>query len=667
MGTYVCQHAASLDIAIKHILEEYSENPGINQDDMFITNDPYVGVIHQPDVMCLAPVHWKGELIAWCGSTVHQPDVGGPVPGSFGVGATSIYGEAPPTPPVKLVDRGVLRKDIECEFKRRSRLPEFVALDLRAQIAANNVAKARIHELIEQYGLGTFQAVMDQMVDYVEAKFRSRLRELPDGVWRDIAFLDHDGIENKIYPVKLTMTKKEESLTLDFTESAEQAPALINVCRGGLAGGVMVALLPMLCYDMPWTPAALWRVIKLVSKPGTVVDAAWPAGTSLASIAALRMASMCTNNCVGKMLAASEKYKDHSMAAWQANSASINFMGVNQRGELFVTMWMDGVAGGTGARSYKDGINTGGPLASMTISVANVETNEYLFPFLYLYRRQLKDSGGPGMFRGGVSSEFAFTLHDTSKPVDCIPVTHGVEQPVSSGMFGGYPANTVQTVIKRKSNIKKFFQQGKLPTTLAEFEGELLVLPAKAVLQLNEGDVLQQTACGGAGYGDPLDRNPELVVKDITNGLVSLPCAKELYGVVTDSNLKLDMEKTSKQREEMKEKRCQRVRSVSPVFEPGELGRAIGEYLEIIQQEGIKKIRCRKCRHVICDTKENYKYHIPMAEFLLTRAGPLVNPYEVSKRFILREFYCSGCATMVAVELNFKDAEIIWDIEIEDC
>ncbi|MDP2663351.1 MAG: hydantoinase B/oxoprolinase family protein, partial [Dehalococcoidia bacterium] len=376
IGVYITTHASVQDIIIKNILKDYAENPGIGEDDMFITNDPYYGALHQSDVTLVAPIHWKGELVAWCGCTIHQIDVGGPVPGSFAVGAHSIYEEPPPIPPMKIVEGGVLRRDLEREYLRRSRTPALVGLDLRAQIAANNVAKTRTLQLIESYGIDTVRAVMDRMMDYVAARFRDRLKELPDGIWKHVSFVEHDGLEDKVYPCWLTATKSGDRLTLDFTEAAAQAPALINGCYSGLRGGIMSSVLPMLCYDMPWSPAGLWRAIDLKTKKGTMVDAEWPAGVSMAPISACWAARVAVNVCLGKMLAASDTLRDHAMASWQGAWPGQNLAGINQRGEPFGTMILDSMAGGSGARTWKDGVDTGGILSSLGSATANVETNE---------------------------------------------------------------------------------------------------------------------------------------------------------------------------------------------------------------------------------------------------------------------------------------------------
>jgi N-methylhydantoinase B len=660
VGIYISAHASVQDLIVRYLLERYTDNPGIAEDDMFITGDPYVGALHQSDVTCIAPIHWRGELVAWCGCTVHQVDVGGPVPGSVTVGARSIYEEAPPIPPIKIVEGGVLRKDIEREYLRRSRTPELVALDLRAQVAANNVAKARVLELIRRHGLEVIRGVMGQMVDYVEAKFRERLRELPDGTWRHVTFLEHDGIESKVYPCRLTMTKEGDTLTFDFSESAEQAPALINCCYGGLRGNIMANVLPHLCYDMPWTPAGLWRAIKVITRPGTLVDAAWPAGVSMASMSAAWAARAAVNACLGRMMAASPRYKDHAMSVWMGSYLAQNISGTNQRGEPFGTVIIDSMAGGTGARTYKDGVDSGGFISSLACVIANVETNEHFFPLLYLYRRQLPDSGGPGMFRGGVGGERAFIPYDANQPLDTALYSYGVEAPASAGICGAYPAATCYMAIKRGTNLWEVFQQGQVVTDLGDLEGELEVQPAMRVTRLGGRDVTLCAYPGGGGYGDPLDRAPELVLRDIRNGLVSPEWARLIYGVVVKEGdpPALDLAATLERRLAIRRERAPQ--GLAPESWQGQEGRSIGEYLVLAGGQTC----CRRCGQALGTPQENFKLHARLAEHPLTRCGPFINRHGPSPRFVLREFSCPGCGTMLEVEVNLVGSPLLWDTQV---
>src|SRR4249920_3869415 len=160
IGVYISIHALSLSATVKDIQREFPENPGIAPGDVFMCNDPYVGACHQMDITVVAPIFVGDELLGWTGSTVHQIDLGGPVEGQVQIGATSIWGEQPIFPPLKIVDGGVLRADVERAYLRRTRLPDLTALDLKAMIAGCNVAVERVQELAERYGRETIAAAI---------------------------------------------------------------------------------------------------------------------------------------------------------------------------------------------------------------------------------------------------------------------------------------------------------------------------------------------------------------------------------------------------------------------------------------------------------------------------------------------------------------------------
>ena len=256
-GPYVLVHAAALGQVVRHVIEQFGDQPGIGPGDMFITNDTYVGAPHQPDVMVVAPVFRDNRLIAWCGSCVHQNDVGGPVPGSITVGATSIYEEAVPMAPTRIVEGGELLDDVEQEYLGRSRTPELNRLDLLGQIEANQVVTRRLNGLCDRYGTDTVVAVLDGLIDRTEAAVRTRLATLPDGRWRHRGLIEHDGIDDTVYEIGLTMTKRGDSLHLDFTDASPQAPALINTSRAITSSYAMAAVMTVLGYGLPWTPGGI--------------------------------------------------------------------------------------------------------------------------------------------------------------------------------------------------------------------------------------------------------------------------------------------------------------------------------------------------------------------------------------------------------------------------
>ncbi len=551
-GLYVMQHAISLELVVKHILKNYKDNPGIRDGDMFISNDPYIGALHQYDVAFVAPIFWKGKLVGWAGCACHQMDLGGPVKGHINLNAKSIYEEGQVFPPIKIVEKGEIRNDIEKEYLIRSRLPELLGLDLRAALACNNVAKRRVRELIQERGIETVLAVFEGMLDYAETRLRSRLKELPDGTWRHISYLDFD----KLYLCKLAMTKKEDELIFDFRGTAPQALAVVNGTYPLMWATVLQVLSSLVCYDMPTSTGGMARCVKIISDPGTVIHCTWPAGvcksTTTSMYATMNLASVCLAN----LLAASEKYRDRLMAPWKGSSIGDEIHGNDQRGDPYLTNILDYLAGGGGARSYKDGVDTAGFLGAPGISISNIETYEMKYPVFYLYRRQERDTGGPGKFRGGVGIGTMYIPHDVYKIPHKVIISSGVQQPETVGISGGYPGSAHVIKFKRNTNVLDLLKQGKIPSSLDEIDGKFEAPPQFVDTYLKKTDVYAASGQGGGGYRDPIERDPVLVLRDVTGYLVSVESAKETYGVVIDPAHELvDESKTIERRAEIRRQR----------------------------------------------------------------------------------------------------------------
>ena len=251
MGPQVIFHAGTMSTVIYSIIENFSDNPGINEGDMFILNDPYRGAIHQPDVSIVMPIFHDGRRIAWTGSCAHELDTGGMTFGSWAFGATDVQQEAMLLPGVKIVEKGVLREDIWQMIMGMTRLPHVVGLDFKAMIAANNVAARRFHQLMDRYGVETVDQVMRTEIDTSETRLRERLKRIPDGIYRARDFLDHDGHANRLYQIEVAAIKRGDTLTLDMGESSPQAPGFINCTRSGLRGALFTGLLPILAPRHP--------------------------------------------------------------------------------------------------------------------------------------------------------------------------------------------------------------------------------------------------------------------------------------------------------------------------------------------------------------------------------------------------------------------------------
>ena len=180
VGCYSLAKASTMTAVVRDILENYQENPGIGDGDAFICNDPTLAPSIRTTTALVMPVFVDGTLIAWSGAELHIIDVGGPTAGQVQIGARDIFGEAPLVAPIKILEGDTLRRDLEREYLRRSRLPELMGLDLRAKIAAATVARRRLQDVAAEYGTDVLRDAMADMLDYAETRFRQRLAELPD-------------------------------------------------------------------------------------------------------------------------------------------------------------------------------------------------------------------------------------------------------------------------------------------------------------------------------------------------------------------------------------------------------------------------------------------------------------------------------------------------------
>ena len=559
VGLYNTELAASLDMAASWTLRHRAARPGIGPGDMFLCNDPWVGGgLHQNDVSLFAPLFVDGELFAWTGAVAHQVDLGGVSPGSWSVGATDVFWESVPTPPVKIVEGGQIRDDIEDVYLRRSRVPKLVALDLRAKIGANNVAHERIRTLCHKYGAATVKAVMRRTMDDAETRLRAKLRELPDGSWTSVAHQDSARAGDRgIYKITLTLTKTGERLIFDFTGSDPQVDGLINCTYAGLRGGIMPVILTMLCGDIPWALGGIYRCVEIVSEPGTINNCTFPAGIGKASVASAWATTNVATECLAGLLDAHPEHRKRLMSVCCGTWDFTLLAGVDQRGGGFVTMLCDSMAGGLGARSDSDGVDTGGLACIPMGRVADVEMNEFAFPMLYLWRREEADSGGPGRFRGGVGASSCFIPYDSPLGgVHLVVSAPGKALPLAAGLAGGMPAGTQHDVLLRGTTVRAGFTEGRIPTSLEELGGEPDLLPSHHETDLGPDDVYFTHWQGGGGYGDPLRRDPTAVARDVVAHKVSRAGAEEVYGVVLDEHQEADEEATGRRRTALRRSRA---------------------------------------------------------------------------------------------------------------
>ncbi|HEY1597915.1 MAG TPA: hydantoinase B/oxoprolinase family protein [Thermoleophilaceae bacterium] len=643
-GIYILHHAATIDFFVQRILAEWPADD-IREGDMFFTNDPWYGALHSNDGILVTPIFWDGRIVAWSGLAMHDEDVGSPVPGSFVVGARDSFGEAPLFPCVKMVEDYRLRPDVEGIFLRNARTPEHNALNLRARLASLTVTHRRIHDLIRDYGVHTFLACQGEIVDYVERVVRGYLREIPDGSWFHQVHLDHDGNDNELYRIACRLTKTGDRLVADFTGTAKQAPGAINCARPALEGAVSGVFLMFLCFDVPWSVGAVHRVLEIVSEEGTVNNALPPAATSMASISGTLATQQAVANAFAKMLLSSERFRDEAQAAWSSIPNCLVLSGLDRKGIPFTTVDMNNCGGGAGARTFADGMDTGGIFHSMGSMIPNVETMESRAPELVVYRRQRADSQGHGRFRGGAGIEMGLTPHKNPEPLVHIVISAFNSQPDNQGIAGGTPAAVNYSVVLRGSELRELFGAGSVPTDARDVACDLTeVLPAKAHTHVRDGDLHLYLQTGGGGYGDPLRRDPELVLADVRRGLISAAVARDVYGV--------DPERPGL-RDELRARRLAEATSapVERVEGSGEPMHPVADTLEAVRVDGVALIRCTVCRTRLSAYGEDYKAGAAMRERSFTELNEL-NDVAPATDLVAREFYCPGCGTALALDIQ---------------
>ena len=669
MGPEIVFHAGSMPIVIQNVIEDCADNPGIGEGDMFAVNDPYKGAIHHPDLCLVAPIHHEGELVAWAGVASHQVDMGGTTVGSLCVDAKEKQQEGLMMPPVKLVEGGVVREDLWRLILNMTRQPEMVGLDLKGFVASNVIARRRLLALIAQYGADTIATVMRELIRYSERRFRERLLELPDGEFRSQGFLDHDGHENRIYKTDVRLIKEGDVLRLDFSESSPQAPGFVNCTKAGLVGGVFGGVAPLLCHGIPWNHG-IFKALEIVAPDGLVCNARAPAPTSAATIAEAWMIVNTVVHAVSKLIAADERMGRHAQAVTNGTFDSLHVGDRNQHGEPFGTHLMEAQLGGGGASAVADGLDQSGGFPSLRPRIPNVESSEMHGPLLYLYRAYFPDSGGSGAHRGGRAAGVAVTPYGVER-LRCVFNTQGVESPVSLGIFGGFPGVTNRHALVRHSRVMQLLADGTLrlerespgnPLDLSQLDSDAVSLPAKTgELEVAPDDVLEYRWAGGGGLGDPLERVPELVARDVRWGIVSPIQAEAVYGVVLRGP-DVDEPATNATRDAQRRTRLDAADPPTRLggSDAGETLASLGPSLRIARHDGALRLACA-CGHVFGLADENWR--LAAARRVLDGESLPIG-ITVHEDLQLSEYLCPSCGLLHSTDVEERGAEPLQDIKL---
>jgi N-methylhydantoinase B len=649
VGLYNTMLVGAVDLAIYWTLRNRATNPGIRDGDMFLCNDPWVGGgLHQNDVIVFQPVFHEGQLFAWTSAICHEPDLGGVGLGSFSPAAQDVFSEALPTPPIKVVKDFELQDDVVDVWIRRSRVPMLVNLDLRAKVGSNTVGRKRLEAVIAQYGADTVKAVMKRMMADAEKRLRGKLSDVPDGTWQATGYQDqsHEG-DRGVHKITVAMTKTGDHLTFNFTGTDPQA-GMINCTYAGMRGGVMLALLPILANDIPWSAGGLMRCFDLVSEEGTLNNATFPAAVSRGPIGPAWLTGTLVAQCLSQMLDRSVDLGRSVQAACCGTWDTAVVAGLDERGDFpvpFLNVMMEPMAGGFGARPERDGMDTGGLFCIPMGRIPDVEMTEFLYPLLTLWRREEPDSGGPGRHRGGVSASLAVTLHGSNQPAGLVLASAGKAVSQNNGLAGGYPGNTGLDAVVRGANVAALLAEGKVPQSLDGFGAKVEIGHCYAQSYVAPGEMLYMNWQGGGGYGDPLLRDPDAVALDIAEDKITPKAAGQVYGVVLVDG-RVDAAATEARRKELRRERQERSQAPDTAAGQVDLGQArrLDDDLVIAGTA----IGCARCGRLLADTTSDDRLALAVYEGPSSDAGPQVTSSPeiyVDDDIVFRQLCCPGCWT----------------------
>ncbi len=513
-------HLGSLPAAIERLLEHYDGR--IAPGDVYLMNDPFDGGIHLQDMFLFKPVHLDGELLGFTTTTAHHGDVGGRLPGSSACDNTEIFQEGIRLPWLRLYAAGEPVEDVFKILEANVRIPRMTLGDLGAQAAACTVAERALLELAERHGRQTLAALMAELVDHTERLVRREIASWPDGTATFTDVLGSDGIDVVEVPITATVTIAGDELTVDLTESAPMVRGSLNSTRSFVEACVYQAVRCALEVDVPNTSGA-FRPVTVLTKPGTVCEVTMPGASSMRGVTGFRVLD-AVNGALAQLIS------DRVPAAGEGGNTLAIFGAERPEGGRFV--YYELVVGTWGATPEGDGNDGVTNPASLAANIP-VEVAEAEFPIHVERYGLVPDSGGPGRHRGGLAIERAWRCltSDTS----LIVRSDRAAQP-PYGLAGGRPGAPSANVLVRP-------------------DGSEEPLPPMFSTTIGEGDVYVHRIAGGGGFGDPLERDPALVGRDVANGKVSAAAATADYGVVVGPDGVVDEDETTRLRAERRQGR----------------------------------------------------------------------------------------------------------------
>ncbi|WP_333670498.1 hydantoinase B/oxoprolinase family protein [Elioraea tepidiphila] len=490
-------HLGSIPTALESVMRHFGDS--MHEGDIYCLNDPFDGGMHLPDIFVFKPLYHEGRRLAFAATVCHHTDVGGRVAGSNASDSTEIYAEGLRIPPLKLYDRGVRNETLMAIIERNVRLPVRLFGDLRAQLAACHIAETQFAELVARYGPDTVAFYMEEVIDYAERLTRAALAELPDGEWSFEDWIDDDGVDvGKPIRLFVTLRKQGGHMVVDWTGTNPQVKGAINNTLSFTKAASYTAVRSVLPAGIP-NNEGVFRAIEVICPPGTVGNGVLPAACAARGLTGFRMTD-CVFGALAMML------PDRVFAAGDGGNTGISIGGWDAERRPFI--YVDFTCGAWGARPWADGLD-GNSHMFANMASHSVEVTEAEQPIQLLAYEFVPDRAGAGMFRGGVPFRRDYRFLEAEGTLQ-VRSDRRVHRPF--GLYGGSPGAPSENVLN--------------PDGAAE------PLPSKLTMTIRRGEVFRHVLAGGGGWGDPLERDPALVLRDVRNELLSVAKAAADYGVV---------------------------------------------------------------------------------------------------------------------------------------
>ena len=509
----------SLAPVCKYIIDYFGDE--IYPGDVIFHNDVFSLGNQNNDVAVYKPIFRGNTLVGWSACKGHQADIGGAVRGGYNPNATEVWQEALRIPPVKVYEKGKLRKDVWGLIFANIRL-DIVQEDMKAEIGACVVGERRFLALVEKYGLDVFDAHKSHLFKATRKMMEEEIAKIPNGKYHGEATVYFDGkTPGSRYQIRVDISVDDRAIVFDYSATDPQTDGFVNGTYTSSASATILTFLQMVNPDIPHNEG-LVEPIDIVIPEGTLLNAAYPAATTFGN-------HLCPPNADAIIRALAPVIPDRVTAGWNQLLCSLTTGTDPRKDDTYVDICFMGLKGGSGAMEGTDGYDHIGMIdASGGVLDQDYEMFEQQTPHLLVKHQLLADSAGAGRWRGGLGVETRILLR--GEGTQLVTFGDGDVEP-AFGVFGGGRGSLNYIELQRP-------------------DGETYRCTSKdLVTGVPSGTLYVQEAGGGGGYGNPHERPAEKVLEEVRNGIISPAQARELYGVAVDeTTMTLDQPTTKKLR-----------------------------------------------------------------------------------------------------------------------